>query len=145
MPVCRVLWPAAMLSYHATAAGKEGEGEGGRGRDILPLACNHIAYTEKEGEGGGILPVCPFLWPAAMLSYHATAAGKEGEGEGGRGRDILTPACNHIAYIQKKEGEGGGILPVCRVLWPAAMLSYHATTTGKEGEGDGGEEIYLYI
>ena len=49
-----------------------------------------------------------------MLSYHATAAGKEGE------------------------GEGGGILPVCRVLWPAAMLSYHATAAGKEGEGEGG-------
>ena len=100
---------------------------GGRreGRDILPLACNHIAYTEKEGE-----------WPAAMLSYHGTATGK-GEGEGGRGRDILPLACNHIAYTEK-EGEGGGILPVCWVLWPAAMLSYHATAAGKEGEGEGG-------
>ena len=86
------------------------------------------------------MPVCPFLWPAAMLSYHATAAGKEGEGEGGRGRDILPLACNHIAYIHKKRGKEGvscqyagssGLQPCC-----LTMELPQGKERGKEGGGE---------
>ena len=160
MPVCPFLWPAAMLSYHATAAGKEGEGEGGRGRDILPLACNHIAYTERGGRRGYLasLPV-PLACSHVVLPYNCCRERRRGgrrEGERylatslqpysiyrkrGRRRGYLSSmpvplACSHVVLPWNCHRERrGGRREGERYL--ATSMQPYVAYTQKEGEGGG--------